>query len=451
MKLIIPVSAKFCKNYILIVLCLLFFVSCSDVPSSISEELLQIASNELQETSTSVPRATKASPTISATKDLTLTNPITETVPSEPIPISSTPIEQIFVDQKGDLLEGPLVGFRGYDSQGDFVLILDFGNDSSRIVRGEIDHPFGRLWFNNGCLLYTSIGLVDLYGNMVWQRPNLDWNILLPREGAYNKVSLLSPNRQWLAYDILYGEQFFEDSEFSDIGIVNLSDPTSHFILTNDGRTHTFSWSMDSKWLAYKHVDENGIPQLFRTSPDGSKQEQLTSHSERLGIGYIIWSPDNRYVAYAAYKSEDEGESGKGWIDIVDTETLNSYRIQPNVDNFGGIHDDAIWWSLDGGHLVFSGRDWQGSANETQIYWVDFDQKSIKDSFFASDILEGSIEEVYAVGGVEQILFRANNSYYSLHMADKNYEPVSFDLSSVGQLIESESGPFGFPGEEKCN
>lgn len=417
----------------------------------IATSLSNSVSSEVRETSTIDPIATKTSSTVSATKDTTITIPVTETVPSNHIPISSTPVEQAFVDQKGGLLEGPLVGFRGYDSQGDFVLVLDFGNDSSRIVRNEVDHPFGQLWFYNGCLIYTSKSLIDLYGNVVWQQPDLDWEILLSREEAYNKVSLLSPNRQWLAYDILYGEQFFEDSEFSDLGIVDLSDSTNPLILTNDGRAHTFAWSMDSKWLAYKHVDENGIPQLFRTSPDGSKQEQLTSLSEKIGIGYIVWSPDGRYIAYAAYKSEDKGESGDGWIDIVDTETLDSYRIQPNADNFGGVRDDAIWWSLDGKQLVFSGRDWQDSAAETQIYWVDVAQKSIKDSFYASDISEGSIEEVYAVGSVEQILFRANNSYYLLHVADKNYEPVSFDLSSVGQLIESESAPFNFPGEKMCN
>jgi len=135
----------------------------------------------------------------------------------------------------------------------------------------------------------------------------------------------------------------------------------------------------------------------------------------------------------------------------VDTETLNSYKIEPKADNFGGVRDDALWWSLDGEQLVFSGRDWQDSAAETQVYWVDFAQKSVKDSFYASDTPEGSIEEVYAVGGVEQVLFRANNSYYLLNAADKNYESVPFDLSSVGQLIESESAPFNFPGEEKCN
>ncbi|MCA9875698.1 MAG: PD40 domain-containing protein [Anaerolineales bacterium] len=450
MKPITYFQIKHCKSRVLILICLLFFVSCTDGASTVSEELPDTTSNELRETSTSEPMATKVSPTVTVTKDTIITNPATEVVTPEHISASPTPIEQTFIDQRG-FLEGPLVGFRGYDSQGDFVLILDLGNDSSRIVREEVDHPFGRLWFNNGCQIHTSSGLVDLFGNMVWQKPNLDWKVLLAREGAYNKVGLLSPNRQWLAYDILYGEQFFEDSEFADIGIVNLTNPAEHLILTNDGRAHKFAWSPDSEWLAYKHVDENGMPQLFRTSPDGRKQEQLTSHLERLGIGYIIWSPDGRYIAYAAYKSEDEGESGKGWIEIVDTETLNSYRIQPNAYNFGGVRDDSIWWSLDGEQLVFSGRDWQDSANNAQIYWVDFAQKSIKDSFYASDIPEGAIEEVYAVGSVEQILFRANNSYYLLNVADKKYEPISFDLGSVGQLIESESAPFDFPGEEKCN
>jgi len=254
MKLIIYLQTKYSLSRVLILFSLLFFVSCTDVTSTVSEELPDTTSSDLRETPTSDPIATKVSPTVTVTKDTITKSSATEVVPSDYISTSPTPVEQTFIDKRS-YLEGPLVGFRGQDNQGDFVLILDFGNDLSRIVRDEVDHPFGRLWFKNGCLIYTSMGLVDLYGNMVWTKPSFDWEILLPLEGAYNKVSLLSPNRQWLAYDILYGEQFFEDSEFVDIGIVDLSNPAEHIILTNNGHAHAFAWSWDSEWLAYKHVD----------------------------------------------------------------------------------------------------------------------------------------------------------------------------------------------------
>jgi Tol biopolymer transport system component len=248
----------------------------------------------------------------------------------------------------------------------------------------------------------------------------------------------------------LYGEQFFESTEFSDLGVVNLSDPTNPIFLTSDGLANTFAWSPDSLWIAYKHMDVNGVPQLFRASPDGKNIEQLTFHTERLGIGYMVWSPNGRYIAYAGYQSKNEGETGIGWVDIVDTHTLGLFRALPTEDDFGGVRQNELWWSLDGAQLVFSGRDWQDSAAATQIYWVNVQDRSIADSYFASDAPGETIDEVYAVGDVNHILFSSNGNFYLLNENDKSYQQFPFNLNSIGQQYESESAPFDFPGEVNC-
>jgi hypothetical protein len=438
------------RNCIIFLLCVFSMIACTVAKSTIPKDSVIESLGSTPSTpiinSTAKLTATMAAPT--PIPRLAQTLPAVGSPASVPVLPTPTMSENLATEENS--LRGPLVGFRGYDDEGDFLVILDIGSDYYREVRGEIDHPFGRIWHNNGCEIYVSKGTTDLQGVLVWKKPDLDWGILLSHEGAYSEVSLLSPDRQWLAYDILYGEQYYEDSEFSDLGIVNFSTPTNPLFLTSDGQANEFSWSPDSQWLAYKHVDESGVPQLFRTSPDGENQEQLTFHTKRLGIGYIVWSPDGRYIAYAAYQSMDEGVTGTGWVDIVDTHTLSLYRAHPKTDDFGGVRQNEIWWSLDGTQLVFSGRDWQDSTTETQIYWVDVQEKSIVDSYFASAAPGGSINEVYAVGGMDQILFGTYNAFYVLNASDKSYKQIPFDLNSIGQRYDSESAPFNFPGEENC-
>ncbi len=432
------------RNCAFLILCLLLVTSCANVQSTILE------------TSVTVDQTEGIQPTISSAVDLNTptlppTKVLKDLITSTSAPVPSTSVREEILIPEDSLLIGPLVGFRGYDSQGDLLAILDLSNNSTRIIRSDIDHPFGKLWFNSGCEIITANGTVDLHGSTVWQRPSLDWDILLPDEGAYSKINLVSPDRQWLAYDILYGEQFFESTEFSDLGIVSLTDPSNPVFLTTDGRANTFAWSTDSAWIAYKHVDENGFPQLFRSSPDGRNLEQLTFHTERVGIGYIVWSPDGRYIAYAGYQSKDDGETGIGWVDILDTQTLHLYRALPTTDDFGGVHQNEIWWSLDGTQLVFSGRNWQNSADTTQIYWIDVQNSSIIDSYFASAVPEGRIEEVYAVSSVDQILFGTNGNFYLLNVIDKSYRQIPFNTGAIGQRYDSESAPFDFPGEKNCH
>ncbi len=446
MKFSINNQIKFFSGKILfIIIFILAACTATDVetknPEPTATHPAGISENTPMETITEIPEPT--STLIHNTPVIETMTPVTEQVIPDQVKSENFDGESAF-------LKGPLVGYRNFDDQGDFVAILDIGNANVRQVRGKIDHPFGDLWYGDGCQIYTSQGLVNLNGDIVWQKPDLDWEILLSPEGAYNEVTRLSPDGKWLAYNILYGEQYYEDAEFTDIGIVNLADSSNPQILTADGKAYTFAWSPDSQWLAFKHVDEDGLTQLFRTSPDGDVREQLTFHTEKIGIQYIVWSPNGRYVAYAGYQSKDQGETGIGWVDIVDTSTNSLYQVSPTESDFGGITGDNIWWSLDETRLVFAGREWQNFTTTTHIYWVDIESGSIFDSFFAADFPEGPIDEVHAVGSVDQLLLRTNEDFYLFDALDKSYKQIPIDVNFVGPQVDSESAPFNFPGEDNC-
>ncbi len=212
------------------------------------------------------------------------------------------------------VLQGPLIGFRASDGNETALVILDVGTASYRkIVNEALQYPFEVLWHGNGCELYIT-NLIDLQGNPTWQKPELDRNVLYPYNIQYSEFARLSPDKQWWAYDILYGEKYYEGAEFTDIGIINFSSPSDSNFITNSGRAGLFDWSPNSQWLAYADADEQGIQQLFRVSPNGSTKEQLTFHTTPSGIGYIQWSPNGQYIAYAGYSFD---KNGIGWVDIV--------------------------------------------------------------------------------------------------------------------------------------
>ena len=89
-------------------------------------------------------------------------------------------------------------------------------------------------------------------------------------------------------------------------------------------------------------------------------------------------------------------------------------------------------------------------ASSTQIYWVDVSNQAITNSYFALEAPEKRIDEVYAVGSTDQILFSVNNEFYLLNADDTSYEPIPFNPNIIGQRYESESAPFSFPGEASC-
>lgn len=346
-------------------------------------------------------------------------------------------------------LKGPLIGFRasdGLDNDDTALVILDIGAASyKKIVTESIQYPFEVLWHGDGCELYLS-NLIDLQGNITWQEPELDGNLIYPYDIKFTEFARLSPDTQWLAYEILYGERYYAGAEFTDIGIINFSSPTEPIFITNDGHAGLFDWSPDSQWLAYADADEHGIRQLFRVSPDGNTKEQLTFHTTPSGIGYIQWSPNGQYIAYAGYSFD---ENGIGWVDIVNLNDLTVNRARPDVLDFRGVAQDGIWWNLESSEVVFFGKGESESSSSGQIYWADAGTGTIIDSYHAQDTPSGRMGQVYAAGGINQMVIEGEGGYYLLDRATKELQFL-IEYYKGGMIYDTESAPFDFPGEENC-
>ncbi|MCL4262603.1 MAG: PD40 domain-containing protein [Anaerolineae bacterium] len=437
-------------RYIWFVLVLLASACMSDLPSSDSPVPIQTIDRQPTDTPFPLPTSTiqtsaevEAQPTVdllpTATQELTFT-PTPTPSPSATPTLSVTPTAT-------PSLQGPLIGFRVDDGEEIYLLLFDISLKVYREIRNSsTNYPFEVEWVDTGCGLYLG-DIIDLKGNVVWEGPDLDWEQIKPHAEYGSEFGRLSPNRQWLAYDILYGERYYEGAEFRDIGVVNLTNPSEFALLTHDGSASVFAWSPDSEWLAYARRDAQGVNQLYRSTPDGQNEQQLTFHLEPFGVGFVAWSPDGRFIAYAIYGNAEGEPGGMG---IVDLENSQQFQIMPHED-FRGVGRDEMWWELEGTRLLFSGTSWNGEEEVTEIYWVDGLTGTITNSFIGSNGPNGFIRQVFPVGNVDHILFSSRGGYYLLDTTDNNsFEKYSDQFEIDGQYYDSEVTPFGFPGEEMC-
>lgn len=391
---------------------------------------------------TSTPEEEKAQPTPSSST--AVTQELVVTLP----PTSSLPVTATTPTIPETTLQGPLIGFRVHDEKGIYLLIYDISSKTLREVRNSLtNHPFAVEWVANGCGLYVG-DIIDLMGNVIWKMPELNWDQLTPRAAYGSELSRLSPDRQWLAYDVLYGEKYYEGAEFRDIGIVNLTKPSEYNLLTDDGSASLFAWSPGSDWLAYAHKDNQGANQLYRVRPDGQNEQQLTFNSFDLGVGSVVWSPDGRFIAYAVY---GKSEGDPGGIGVVDLENFQQFQIMPH-EKFVGVRRGEIWWELGGKRLLFSGTSWNGEEEVTEIYWVDALSGTITNSFIGTNGPDSFIRQVYPVSDIDHILFSSRDGYYLLNASDSNrFERFSDFFEMDGQYYDSEVTPFQFPGEINCS
>ncbi|MFQ5580920.1 MAG: hypothetical protein ACE5FZ_09930 [Nitrospiria bacterium] len=442
------------------------------------------ANNEIVESpiqvSTSVTKQVFASPTktqetpITTTSSRTVTatlSPVTSTVmpaelpTSEPISTTpaytSTPLPMITATAEiPSFLEGPLVGFRIDDLVDNYLLLSDIGKGTNREIRGELtNYPFEIQWFDNGCQMFIGEYLIDLNGKKLWQTPDIQWDNLLSEDAWSVGLIRLSPDKEWLAYQIWSGAQTYESAEFVDVGVINFNDTTSLIFLTKNGGAREIAWSSNGQWLAFSDYDDQGILQVYIATPEGEVVQQITNHTESLKrINYIVWSPDDEYIAYAVtnllettlpyqYKEGDEG-----WVGIVSR--MGDLVQQITINKFGNVIDKGIWWNADSSRIVFVGNSLPIAGEEPtsgrQIHWAEVDTGTITNSFFETDAPSGQFELALAVGNIDTILFNSQEDFYLLDVSTNTIEKLVSDYNFAGLIRDANSGPFEFPGEANC-
>lgn len=466
----------FIFNWI-VILATLFFAGCTPIngePESNNTEMIQpnttITAITISSSPSPVPTST---PTLNPSPTLTLI-PTTTYTPTHTATAWPTPTPTI-------PLSGPLVAFQL--EKGDVslpIFIVDIGSETGRIVESDlIGNYAGFKWHKSGCLLETDLvsQLIDLQGNAVYRIPeDFDWDALSPHNEHRSYYARLSPDSQWMAYDIANGDELSLDlyisHEFNDVGIINMEFPEDPIFVTNSGKStqfswtfyesngrapSKFSWSKDSQWLVYMDVDDKGNRQIFRFSPADSTKEQLTDFNNQSIIFFPILSPDNRYLAVASYNIEERDganhrDDKSGRLDIIDITNMSKTRIYLDGSNSNTPEvSRPFWirWSADSQVVAIFGTD---PVDEEVLIWLDATNGNILDHVSEDELTFEIGEHVYPAGSLNQFLIlNENGDFYLFDRVNRDLSQLEITLPEHFLILTAEEAPFEFTGEENCS
>ncbi|MFK2819596.1 S41 family peptidase [Flavobacteriaceae sp. LMIT009] len=100
-----------------------------------------------------------------------------------------------------------------------------------------------------------------------------------------------SPDGKWIAYDDLENNMF----------VLNVANGKSKKISTNEEGIGDFSWSPDSKWLAFVQTANNTMMQIFVHNVDTNDSFPITT--DRANSRYAQWSPDGKFIYFLSDRS----------------------------------------------------------------------------------------------------------------------------------------------------
>lgn len=100
-----------------------------------------------------------------------------------------------------------------------------------------------------------------------------------------------SPDGKWMLYDDLE----------SNLYLLDLATGSSKKLSTNNEGIGSFSWSPDSKWLAFMQTADNTMSQIFLYGIDA--QETFPITTDRANSMQPTWSPDGKFIYFLSDRS----------------------------------------------------------------------------------------------------------------------------------------------------
>jgi len=163
----------------------------------------------------------------------------------------------------------------------------------------------------------------------------------------------VSPDGQWMLYAISTPD-WKEAKRQSDLYLVSMTKglaDTRQLTFTKDKNEMNPEWSPDGRSFVFASNRDAATPaagnQLYWMRPDGGEARRITDVKD--GVGTFAFSPDGRWLVYAAGKTDDQ----QLWA--LPVSGLDSVKAMPLTKHQAAIR----WWkfSHDGRTLYFTASD----------------------------------------------------------------------------------------------
>jgi Tol biopolymer transport system component len=374
-----------------------------------------------------------------------MTTPTAFTVPLSTATLTLTPTP---ANSPEETFTGPLVAFTASDeSSQSYILILDLSTGSTRRLQMGTDVPINVSWRPDGCgidiTLTTLSGIQLITGDLELTKPQTVFSGGKRVDGGFATWPVLSPDGKRVAYTVLSGVQSYIGSEFQDIEVITVNRQDDPSVLTSRGGAWSAAWSPNSDRLAYSDYDDSGVAQLFQSDPEGGGKTQLTRFTAAgTRIGAVEWSPLGNMIAFLSY----DGISRESlWMVSIDGEKQLSVEAEG-----GNLGTDAIWWSEDGGVLVFyTQRSHEQGAQDDVIYWINTSGQVTR-TLEARETPLGRIAQPFPAGGTQFIGLVGATGIIVYDSVTGAFSEHSYEIDWQDLTGQAYAAPPKFLGESNC-
>ena len=163
-----------------------------------------------------------------------------------------------------------------------------------------------------------------------------------------------------------------------------------------------YAVSPDGSKLAYLGTGDDGVPQIFVASIDGSRVQQVTHDS--VGADWPAWSPDGTRIAYLGGSSSSDLVSDRDLL-VLDVATGVSTQVADGVAFPSGLQ-----FTPDGSSLVYTGPS-------------------------SSDVIGVEMRTVPLAGGPSTILFGGGHRGVG-HAGAGSLSPDGSLVTMIGHVVD---------------
>lgn len=299
----------------------------------------------------------------------------------------------------------------------DHLVIMDINSKQIKQIEFSIDDtPIGAAWSNDGCELHVTIRTSE---DIQLFRMDINGLILeeiylykdIDNNEPWHTWPSLSPDGRRISYAVWIG-QLYVSAEIQNVEVRNLFGDYDVFQLSQNGGSWNKGgvWSPDGSKIAFSDLDNNGISQIFLSSPEGDEIKQLTTNSES-GTRFeaIKWSPDGNLFG-VIFREWDDSQEKILSSSIIIFSVNGEHRELISFNEDEVIIGTSFWWSKDNERIYLITHDYDKALGKN--YWLSSYDGEVLFEIYDNQISEEFDSMLIPTKDIDLLIYSIRDNYY---------------------------------------